>query len=61
MSDTFVVLHQVDNGWTLHGRPPCSAEWIRGFELTEEDRTGFLERAGQHNHGDPWTEERFQR
>ena len=35
-----------------------SAKWVRGLELTEEDRPGFWESAGYHNHGDPWLEER---
>ena len=36
-----------------------SAKWIRAIELSENDRPGYWERAGYHNHGDPWTEERF--
>ena len=35
-----------------------SAKWISGIELTDKDRPGFWEKAGYHNHGDPWTEER---
>jgi DMSO/TMAO reductase YedYZ molybdopterin-dependent catalytic subunit len=37
-----------------------SAKWATGIELTDKDRPGFWERAGYHNHGDPWTEERRQ-
>jgi len=36
-----------------------SAKWLNGFEFMSEDRRGFWERYGYHNHGDPWTEERF--
>ena len=38
-----------------------SAKWLSGLEFTAEDRPGFWERAGYHNHGDPWTEERYGR
>ncbi|HWE37996.1 MAG TPA: sulfite oxidase-like oxidoreductase [Isosphaeraceae bacterium] len=36
-----------------------SAKWIRGIELLAEDRPGFWERNGYHDHGDPWAEKRF--
>ena len=36
-----------------------SAKWICGIEIIAEDRPGYWERVGYHNHGDPWTEERF--
>jgi DMSO/TMAO reductase YedYZ molybdopterin-dependent catalytic subunit len=36
-----------------------SAKWITGIEFTEKDKPGFWESAGYHNHGDPWTEERY--
>jgi DMSO/TMAO reductase YedYZ molybdopterin-dependent catalytic subunit len=36
-----------------------SAKWLRRIELTDVDRPGYWERVGYHNHGDPWTEERF--
>jgi len=38
-----------------------SAKWLTGLEFTAEDHPGFWERAGYHNHGDPWTEERYGR
>ncbi len=38
-----------------------SAKWLNGLEFTAEDHPGFWERAGYHNHGDPWTEERYGR
>lgn len=36
-----------------------SAKWVRGIELSAFDKPGYWERAGYHNHGDPWTEERM--
>ena len=36
-----------------------SAKWLKSIELLAEDRPGLWEQMGYHNHGDPWTEERF--
>ncbi|MGC8875069.1 MAG: sulfite oxidase-like oxidoreductase, partial [Chloroflexia bacterium] len=36
-----------------------SAKWVWGVELLDRDRPGFWERAGYHNNGDPWKEERY--
>ncbi len=36
-----------------------SAKWATGVEFTREDHPGFWESRGYHNHGDPWTEERY--
>ena len=36
-----------------------SAKWVRGLEFMAEDKAGFWENYGYHNHGDPWQEERF--
>jgi DMSO/TMAO reductase YedYZ molybdopterin-dependent catalytic subunit len=36
-----------------------SAKWLQGLEFMAEDKPGFWETYGYHNHGDPWTEERF--
>lgn len=36
-----------------------SAKWVQGIEFTDKDRPGFWESNGYHNHGDPWTEERY--
>ena len=35
------------------------AKWLRGLEFASEDRLGFWEKAGYHNEGDVWKEERF--
>jgi DMSO/TMAO reductase YedYZ molybdopterin-dependent catalytic subunit len=37
-----------------------SAKWLRGLEFAAQDKPGFWEKAGYHNEGDPWREERFQ-
>jgi DMSO/TMAO reductase YedYZ molybdopterin-dependent catalytic subunit len=36
-----------------------SAKWLRAIELSADDRPGYWEQGGYHNHGDPWLEERF--
>jgi DMSO/TMAO reductase YedYZ molybdopterin-dependent catalytic subunit len=36
-----------------------SAKWVTGVEFVAQDRLGFWESSGYHNHGDPWREERF--
>jgi len=36
-----------------------SAKWVRGIQFLNADEPGFWEQYGYHNHGDPWTEERF--
>jgi DMSO/TMAO reductase YedYZ molybdopterin-dependent catalytic subunit len=36
-----------------------SAKWLRGIELTADDRPGFWERLGYHNDADPFEEERY--
>jgi DMSO/TMAO reductase YedYZ molybdopterin-dependent catalytic subunit len=36
-----------------------SAKWVCGIELLADDRPGFWERNGYHDHGDPWAEGRF--
>jgi len=37
-----------------------SAKWVSGVRLLDHDEPGFWERNGYHDHGDPWTEERYQ-
>jgi DMSO/TMAO reductase YedYZ molybdopterin-dependent catalytic subunit len=36
-----------------------SAKWLRRIEFVAEDRSGFWEVRGYHDHGDPWREERY--
>ena len=31
-----------------------SAKWLKAIELVATDQPGYWERAGYHNHGDPW-------
>ncbi len=53
-----------DHGWPLRLVIPKlyawkSAKWLTGLEFASTDEPGFWEQNGYHNHGDPWTEERF--
>ncbi len=36
-----------------------SAKWVNGVKFVSEDKPGFWESGGYHNHGDPWKEERY--
>ena len=36
-----------------------SAKWLDGLEFMAQDRPGFWEQRGYHNHADPWREERY--
>jgi DMSO/TMAO reductase YedYZ molybdopterin-dependent catalytic subunit len=36
-----------------------SAKWVRGLRFMETDQPGFWERAGYHDRGDPWREQRY--
>jgi DMSO/TMAO reductase YedYZ molybdopterin-dependent catalytic subunit len=36
-----------------------SIKWLTKIHFSDVDRPGYWERAGYHNHGDPWREERF--
>lgn len=38
-----------------------SAKFLRGLEFSTTDKPGFWEKAGYHNDGDPWKEERYGR
>jgi DMSO/TMAO reductase YedYZ molybdopterin-dependent catalytic subunit len=54
---------------TVHGGPARlfvphlyfwkSAKWVNRITLLDHDQPGFWEVNGYHNHGDPWTEERY--
>ncbi len=53
-----------EHGWPLRLLVPSryfwkSAKWLRGLELTPDDRPGFWEGYGYHNDADPWQEERY--
>jgi DMSO/TMAO reductase YedYZ molybdopterin-dependent catalytic subunit len=53
-----------EHGWPLRLIVPGryfwkSAKWLRGLELTPDDRPGFWERYGYHNDADPWSEQRY--
>ncbi len=52
------------HGWPLRLVVPKlygwkSAKWVRAVEFCANERRGFWEVRGYHNHGDPWTEERY--
>lgn len=54
----------LEHGWPLRLVIPGkyfwkSAKWLRGIELTAEDRPGFWERYGYHNDADPFAEQRY--
>ena len=36
-------------------------KWLRGLEFRAQDQPGYWEKAGYHNEGDPWKEQRFAR
>ena len=65
----FALKHENESLTPGHGAPVRlvvprlyfwkSAKWATGVEFTAEDRPGFWESRGYHNHGDPWTEERY--
>jgi DMSO/TMAO reductase YedYZ molybdopterin-dependent catalytic subunit len=53
-----------DHGWPLRLVVPKlyawkSAKWVRAIEFADQDRRGFWEVRGYHNHADPWKEERY--
>jgi DMSO/TMAO reductase YedYZ molybdopterin-dependent catalytic subunit len=53
-----------EHGWPLRLVVPSryfwkSAKWVRAIEFLARDAPGFWERAGYHNSGDPWKEERY--
>jgi DMSO/TMAO reductase YedYZ molybdopterin-dependent catalytic subunit len=53
-----------EHGWPLRLLVPAryfwkSAKWLRGLELTAQDRPGFWEGYGYHNDADPWREQRY--
>jgi DMSO/TMAO reductase YedYZ molybdopterin-dependent catalytic subunit len=50
----------------IHGRDDLKtpylwkgAKWLRGLEFMAQDQRGFWEKAGYHNEGDVWKEQRF--
>jgi TPR repeat protein len=36
-----------------------SSKWITGIRFVKDDRPGYWEVRGYHNHADPWKEERY--
>jgi DMSO/TMAO reductase YedYZ molybdopterin-dependent catalytic subunit len=71
LDDDVIIAHSV-LGYpltTAHGGPVRivvpkryawkGAKWLKAIELHAEDRPGFWEMRGYHNHGDPFKEQRF--
>ncbi len=62
----FVDLHDGEPLTPDHGGPVRlvvpqlyawkSAKWVRRVDLVPHDQPGYWERAGYHNHGDPWVQ-----
>jgi len=55
---------ELDHGWPLRLVVPKlyawkSAKWVRAIEFSDQDRRGFWEVRGYHNHADPWSEQRY--
>src|SRR3954462_14091096 len=53
-----------EHGWPVRLFIPTkyfwkSAKWLRGIELSANDRPGFWERYGYHNDADFWQEQRY--
>lgn len=68
--DVMIILkHDGENLEPDHGGPVRllvpklyaykSAKWLDGLEFMENDRPGFWEQRGYHNHANPWKEERY--
>jgi DMSO/TMAO reductase YedYZ molybdopterin-dependent catalytic subunit len=54
----------IEHGAPVRGLVPDlyfwkSAKWITGVRFVKDDRPGFWEVRGYHNHADPWKEERY--
>jgi DMSO/TMAO reductase YedYZ molybdopterin-dependent catalytic subunit len=55
---------QLQHGAPVRGLIPDlyfwkSAKWITGVRFVKDDKPGFWEVRGYHNHADPWKEERY--
>jgi DMSO/TMAO reductase YedYZ molybdopterin-dependent catalytic subunit len=71
LAPTVLVAHRLE-GTPLgrpHGAPARalvpdlyfwkSAKWLNAIRFSAEDRPGYWETRGYHNHADPWKEERY--
>jgi len=70
MADDALVAHTLESEPLApeHGAPARllvpsrygwkSAKWVRALEVLDHDEPGLWERAGYHNEGDPWREQR---
>lgn len=53
-----------EHGWPLRVIIPHLYAWkggkfVKGLRFQQEEEPGFWETRGYHDHGDPWTEERY--
>ena len=70
-ADTAMVTYRLDgkplalqHGAPVRGLVPDlyfwkSAKWLTGIRFVKDDRPGYWEVRGYHNHADPWKEERY--
>lgn len=71
LRDNVMVAHKLDGAplTTEHGAPIRavvpdlyfwkSAKWLTGIRFVRRDESGYWERRGYNDHGDPWIEERY--
>ncbi|PRP90269.1 Sulfoxide reductase catalytic subunit YedY precursor [Enhygromyxa salina] len=71
LADEVMVAHKLDGAplTTEHGAPMRavvpdlyfwkSAKWLTGIRFVRRDESGYWERRGYSNRGDPWTEDRY--
>lgn len=71
LADDALVTYRLDgrpfplqHGAPVRGLVPAlyfwkSAKWITGVRFVKDDRPGYWEVRGYHNHADPWKEERY--
>lgn len=71
LRDNVMVAHKLDGAplTTEHGSPVRavvpdlyfwkSAKWLTGIRFVRRDESGYWEKRGYNDHGDPWTEQRY--
>ncbi len=71
LADNVMIAHKLDGAPLAneHGAPVRavipdlyfwkSAKWLTGIRFVVRDEQGYWERRGYHEHGDPWTEQRY--
>ena len=71
LRENVMIAHKIDGAplTTEHGAPVRavvpdlyfwkSAKWLTGVRFVRRDESGYWERRGYHDRGDPWLEERY--